>query len=279
MAALTLPETAPVWVHQAAGNPLVSLGMAIDAAQSRAADPKSWASGSLEDRSRDFRALMIASAYLAQAFSMFPVEGGTLGTQSAVKINIPDDASAYTNAERASIGAALGRTLKLLDQRATILGASGASQTRLLTIGGSVPTPIPDSMLPKPTEAGAFPVLEVVAIVVGAATICFLAERTAQIVDRALARSADSAAMVATQGQLADVLQKHRQAEKDAGKELPLSTAEADVLKRLQTLQDDYSKRNATNGPFPELFPSSGGVTGMGIIAIIVIGAVVLLRK
>jgi hypothetical protein len=164
------------------------------------------------------------------------------------------------------------------------MGIPSGADERIATRGGLLPwLKIPIGGVPVlPPEAGAAWVLPAVGMVLGAVTVCFLVERSAQIIDRMLARQADSSAMMTTQARVLDLLNTHREQEKAAGKEIPLTSTELEVLKRLQGLQDDYGKRTAAGGPFPELFPSSGQVTGLGsgvILAVAAVVALVLLRK
>jgi len=273
------PTTGPAWVHLAS---MPGIGAAIARAVKTAIDAgdKRWAIGSgLEaDRAMDFRALVFASMWMFDELSVTPAKvmpSVVVGDSVQVMPRSSADFSSSSRYELARIGTQ--RTWSLLMERLDAMKVLDFTKAeRILTRNGDPVQALPADV-PVPKEAGAAWVLPAIGMVLGAVTVVFLIERSAQIIDRSLARQADAAAMVRTQAGVLSVLNDHREAEKTAGKELPLTPAELEILKRLQGMQDDFSKRNSAGGPFPELFPSGGQVTGLGVGVILAVAAVVAL--
>lgn len=311
-----IPASGPYWLHWGSIDEQ-PLGTAIANALLHAAWQPFWGTNTTtagspltpttekkgpldsDQRIADLRALLFGSMWLYNELSTSRAtirEWGAgetavpfLTTQKQLIEVSPRGGDQFSSPERWEwVKAGTQRTWALLYERLALVGVSADEllPTRIGTIGGQLFVQNLESWKGGgvvPSEAGAAWVLPAIGMVLGAATVCFMVDRGALIVDRILARHSDAAALIATQAKVMSVLNEHREAEKAAGKELPLSSSESDVLKLLQGLQDGFSKRNGAAGPFPSAIPSGSDVASTMTWGVIVAGAafvaLMLLRK
>jgi len=150
-------------------------------------------------------------------------------------------------------GAALHRSWKIIAERAGYKGEDAQTVAK-----GAQST-------------AAFPIIEVVAIVLGAIVVVtvlyFVISHSAEVVDNQLARGAEEEELVRLHSEADKVVSDHLAREKLAGKPIPWSQAELDVLDRLERLEAQI-----IHGLEPK--PSTGGIGTFGAGAFV--GALLL---
>jgi hypothetical protein len=124
-------------------------------------------------------------------------------------------------------------------------------------------------------DKAAIPVIEIVAIVIGAlavaAVIGFVIYEIAQVVDRALARQPANEELVRLHSEAEKIVEDHLEAERKAGHPIPWSQAELDALERLERQQAIIIHGITPKGESPAIEPVSStglvlGVLGLGAL-------------
>lgn len=173
------------------------------------------------------------------------------GSPAAVIPSLGD--ASYKNPWGRTVTACLLSTIVLLS--GTKGGVPSDLQTHVRTFGGAAPAfgPAPD--VANPWLVGA-------AIIAGSAAwtiaCCYIGQKTAEVVDRDLARDADLAKMVQTHGAVLQIVEAHTAAEVAIGKPIALNAAEELALAELLKTQAVIAKK--TNTPLPTSMPTGGDV-------------------
>lgn len=160
--------------------------------------------------------------------------------------------------ERRACAERLGRTWEVLAR------ASG--------LAGSVPEAFVTRSAAAQIGVGetAFPPLAIVAIVaVAVVGVAYCAHQAAQVIDRQLSRSEDSVRLLQADEAARAAVAAHAEAERAAGRTLPLSAAQHELFDLLKQRQDAIAKKLEP--------PLSSGVPGMPSIAGGATGALVVL--
>jgi len=241
------------WEHR---QPELGLLAVSEAGMARAA-ALDWSSEPMGVRVAHFRALMVRSIVDAAILTTAPVPPP--GTTSWTA---PDFSRAEFRSKWAPEVAQL-----LLRTPLVLLGSSGRAAPdawqQVITSGGQ-------PALPELGEAGAVPLLAVVAggavVAVGAVAwtigMCYVAQKTAEVIDNELVRRDSARKMIATQGAVLQMVENHTAAELAAGKPLPLSVAESDVLDALLATQEKLALERGR--PIPSPFPTGADVAKGG---------------
>lgn len=247
------------WQHTDPRGLADAIPQAIARAKARewASDASSFSTGT---RAADFRALVLATAAMRAELSN---ERQRLG--EAGQIIIQGDAAPRATADNSRRAAmqALPRTLSVLVDGVDPLRTADFA-ARIKSDGDGAPRP----------DAGWL--IAVVAIVAGAAAVTaiyiYASQKAAEVVDRKLARDADSQRLVETHARMLELLDGHTKDERTQGKILPFTPAEQTVLGILTQAQTDIIKKSET--PIPDPFggkpgPGAGFVSGL-LVAVIV---------
>lgn len=146
------------------------------------------------------------------------------------------------------------------------------------TNGGDEPEPLSKAI----GDAGAAPLIAVVAIVSGAVALAYLGAHALDAYERNLAREADSRRLVALTASSTQVLASHVEADKATGKSTPLSTGEQAVIDALAAQIKAYAPTAPPPPKPPEPFDPNklaASATSIAVPLILVIGAALFLRS
>ncbi len=239
------------WEHR---QPELGLVAVSDAALARAA-ALDWSSEPMNVRVAHFRALMVRSIVDAAILTMAPMPpAGTTSWQA------PDFARVqYRSPWGPEVAQLLLRTPLVL------LGSNGRAAKdawqNVITSGGQ-------PALPELGEAGnplAF-IAGGAVVIVGAAVwtvaMCYVAQKTAEVIDNELVRRDSARKMLATQGAVLQMVENHTAAELAAGRPLGLSVAESDVLDALLATHEKLALEHGR--PIPSPFPTGADVAKSG---------------
>jgi hypothetical protein len=219
-----VPITAPlVWHH------IEPEFLQVGPAAMQTAKTASWSSQPTETNARHLRALVVMS-----------LQAATLRSEPQDKLG-QLRAELYADDEHNSAGATLARTIQLV-------APSGPAMvtTSLTTFGGSKATPMP-------LGTGAMPAVAVVAIVVAvSAAAALIADRTAEVVDSTNFRNNRTQQLLATQARTVEVIAKHAEREKAAGRSLPFDAEERQLIGLLDETQRQIA--NERRQPLPSPF-------------------------
>lgn len=186
----------------------------------------------------DWRALLWFTVWLACEFST-----STTKLSPSGDLVVMGPPYAQPDADRLRCIAALLRTVTHLyypvakSAKAPTAGGPGMLYTQVATEGDA---PGYTTLGESAKDVGALPaVVWIVGTLAVTAVIVYLGEKSAEVVDRELARREQSKRMVAFHGSLASLLAAHRQVEVEAngGKPLPLTDAERAALAALEKAQ------------------------------------------
>lgn len=252
MAQLTENADEGQWVHRDDGG----IAAAVDAGLARAI-AQDWASGTSGDRERALRGLLIETARLmgdlaGQKTAVVPLtkDGKQIGHVAMIH---PAPKGATGERLRASL--VLYRTVELLGE--------GNRQSLGFTT------------LAKAGDTGAWPVVAIAAVVsvAQAAAIGYVAFQAAQVIDRQLQRRHDMRLLLAEHAKELELVAKHVEREKQAGKSLPLDEATKLSLNATIARQDAIAKKQ--QGPLSSGVPDiPAAVGGFGLGAVLALGAV-----
>lgn len=256
------------WVHTDSRG----LAAGVVSALTRAAS-SNWNQGDPQSYA-DLRAMLIGAIYLADDWTTAPPvltpltnpSTGATSTMLQIGQRSTDD---VTDPERRAVVELLGwpwialaaMTASDIAKSQGLAGTATDAQAiidaapdRVTTSDGVTP-----AIVGAP-EAGAWVQLALggLAIVAAAAVWIVIAQKTADVVDRELAREEKTSRMFAINAKVLDILQQHRADEKAAGKNLPLSDVEKATMKSLQQLTLDAL--NAHEPPLPSVLPSGEDV-------------------
>jgi len=230
----------PVWHHIEPE----FLQVGPDAMQT--AKTASWSALSPEIMVRHLRALMVMSLQAATG-SNEPRPLGVLHEGI-----YPDD-------DHNAAGSAVARTILLLAPP----GPAMVSKS-LVTFGGSKGI----SMEP---QTSALPAVAVVIIVVAvSAAAAYIADRTAEVVDSTNFRNNRTQQLLSAQARSIEVLTKHAEREKAAGRPLPFDAEERQLLGMLEKTQQDIAaeRRQPLPSPFEgaRRFANDLGSSAKGVL-------------
>ena len=211
----------PVWHHIEPN----FLQVGPDAMQT--AKTASWIGQPTETIVRHLRALMVMS-FQAATGSNEPRQLGVL------------HGDFYPDAEHNAAGAAVTRTILLLAPP----GPAVVSKS-LVTFGGS-------KAIAMEPQTGALPAVAVVIIVVAvAAAAAYIADRTAEVVDSTNFRNNRTQQLLTSQARAIEVMSKHAEREKAAGKPLPFDAEERQLLGLLEDTQREIAAERKQPLPSP----------------------------
>ncbi len=239
---------ANTWTHY---DPNLADNAAKGRARARSGD---WSSGMLGAREDEFRGLLaetcFAMAYMAGEVVVRDSEAGQVAAISLVP-------RAGVQRERLEVAGRLYATLRVL-QLDDGGGLSGGIETR------------------AQPDVGALPAVAVVAIVaVGVIGVGYCAHQAAQVIDRQLARREKSRLMLQQHEAALEVVEKHQEREKTAGKPLPLDAASRRVLDALRKAQEAIAQdREQPYEPFVPRAVQTGAGWALGTVPLVVGGVV-----
>lgn len=274
-----------LWLHTDARGMSVAIEEAIARAatwENTAGDPDATRA-SLQRA--DLRALLVATFYMIDAFSLSPAKVLAAGELASVEIG-ERTKSDFASADRLAIAHTLLETVRTLVVAVTRSNTPPAQTPEQFgTVGGGSATPLAIGK-----EAGfGWPVaaVAIVGVTIQAGVICYCADKIAIVIDNELTRREATRQMVATHSVVLQVLSGHRAAEETAGKELPLTDAEKAAIKAVQTAQITAQKAIKIEVPslFPNLRPEGkkivGALENIGLagIAAVAVVAYLLLSK
>jgi hypothetical protein len=210
---------------------------------------------SSQDRLRLVRSLGVATVYTMEAACSggVPPAGEmethlTLGTRPLRASDFPSRGSLYA-------ASAVGRTFMLLADPGHHTVYSATTHDGDPAVLSEASTSF-DTAFP-PLVLGA---VLVVAALVHALAICFVAQKGAEVIDAKLANDARTDQMLATQAQAVALLDQHNERERAAGKPLPWAPNAQKLFDALTETQRDVARQ--THSPLPD--PFGGAVTKMG---------------
>jgi hypothetical protein len=174
-------------------------------------------------RIRALRTILAMTAYAAALSSPagVSIEGGTA--------RIPGDPSVFFDPDHQRLAQALLRTPEVLSG-GKVLGAS------FRTMDDGAPEPIP-------ADAGLAQAVQIAIVLAAAGALTWCAHEAAGLVDGQLAREQDTQRLLSTQAVAVAMAEAHGEAEKAAGKPLPLTEAEKRVLDQLGGVQTEIAKK------------------------------------
>lgn len=253
MATITEHPEEGQWIHRDEAG----IASAVEAGLSRALSGD-WSSGTSGDRERALRGLLIETARcmgeLAGAKTVVTdlVKDG----QNVGKVALVHPAprpTAPTDRKRAAV--VLYRTVELL--------AEGNRRGLGFTT------------LDAKADVGAWPIVAIVAVVgvTQAAAIGYVAFQAAQVIDRQLQRRSDLRTLLAEHAKELELVSKHVEREKAAGKPLPLDEATKASLNATIKRQNDIAAKQ--QGPLSSGLPNiDAAAGGFGLGALLALGAV-----
>jgi len=279
MAALT--SNPITWTHEDS-DPKGSMALAFDA-KSYVERP----SGSpliRTDRVRVVRALAIATHYAVENARVVGVIPNNKDGITALGSEVRGDL--FASPTHCYAASTIARTWMLFPDpgRYTVFTA---------TTRDGAPAKLTTGVDPNPKGEAGFPPLLlaavlIVAVVAWSAAVCYVAQVTAEVVDRKLTEDALTTRMLSIQARAVAIVDTHSERERAAGHALPWSPEELRVLDSLLETQKAIAAR--TNSPLPNPFAgalakveeagvaAAGAVGGIGMIAVVLGGAYVLTR-
>lgn len=253
MATITEHPEEGQWIHRDEAG----IASAVEAGLSRALSGD-WSSGTSGDRERALRGLLIETARcmgeLAGAKTV--VNDLVKDGQNVGKVALVHPAprpTAPTDRKRAAV--VLYRTVELL--------AEGNRRGLGFTT------------LDAKADVGAWPIVAIVAVVgvTQAAAIGYVAFQAAQVIDRQLQRRSDLRTLLAEHAKELELVSKHVEREKAAGKPLPLDEATKASLNATIKRQNDIAAKQ--QGPLSSGLPNiDAAAGGFGLGALLALGAV-----
>lgn len=242
-----------LWVHRDDAG----IAAVVDAGLARA-KAQDWASGTSGDRERALRGVLIETArcmgeLAGKKTAVVPltVDGKEIGKVAYVH----PAPVAGASAERQRAAVVLYRTVELLAE----------GNRRGLGF----------ATLETKTDAGAWPIVAVAAVVsIGqAAAIGYVAFQAAQVIDRQLQRRHDLKMLLAEHAKELELVSKHVEREKLAGKPLPLDDATKGSLNATIKRQNEIAAKQY--GPLSSGLPNvDAAAGGFGLGAVLALGAV-----
>jgi hypothetical protein len=207
-----------LWVHtDPAGQ-----DQAARAGQARALSGD-WQSGTEAERVRALTGWCVLKAYL-----MARLDGSVTLSEGDTELLTIDPTPRSSSGERL-------RAARVLYGTADIL----AQGTRQLVPYQTTAPPVVGR-----GETGALPAIAIVAIVaVSAVAVAYVAHEAAVVIDRNLARNADTARLVQADAAAQELVEAHVAREDEAGAPLPLDAATKTRLDALARLQGDIAKK------------------------------------
>ncbi|MBI3204491.1 MAG: hypothetical protein HYZ29_23340 [Myxococcales bacterium] len=242
-----------LWVHRddAGIAAVVEAGLARAKAQD-------WASGTSGDRERALRGVLIETARCM---------GELAGKKTAVVPLTVDDKE-------------IGKVAYV--HPAPVAGATAERQRAAVVLYRSVELiaegnrrGLGFATIETKTDAGAWPIVAVAAVVsIGqAAAIGYVAFQAAQVIDRQLQRRHDLKVLLAEHAKELELVSKHVEREKLAGKPLPLDDATKASLNATIKRQNDIAAKQ--QGPLSSGLPNvDAAAGGFGLGAVLALGAV-----
>lgn len=245
------------WSHTDSRGVQTSIAQAIDRAKRRAwlVDPDPTSTGT---RVADLRALAVGTiAALAWAFTV----SATQAASNALSLLFGSNPLDGLDPQRRRVALALLRTWYLL---------AGPAPSAFTTPNRTIKTDGDGS----PSSDAGNPVaiaLVVVAGVVVLGVVCWAIYRSTWVVDEQLKRRGNARRLAEAQARMLEILDQHRQAERVAGKSLPLSPAELRGLDALEATQRAFSEPDRAAPGFPD--PGAPAGFGFGLIVAVAAAA------
>lgn len=275
-----------VWTHSDRRHLLQA---ALEAAAR--AEARAWSDDDFEKsdgtRISDLRALLAMTAFAQAELS---TRAGDIKTRELTgeskpppsgwpaEMSLPDITKTDFASEDRSLASAL------LAQTWMLVGLAGAGAPnpetnpvleRFRTAEDSKPVELSTGIAPL----AAIGVIVIVAIAATAQTIAtiYVAQKTAEVIDRELSRQEDTKRMVAQHTHATGLLLAHRSAEEKAGKDIPFNEGELTVLRGLASAQVEYAKKRDIPLASQVPLPSPGDITNFLMYGGIAAAALVLL--
>ncbi|MEP7123129.1 MAG: hypothetical protein ABJE95_19530 [Byssovorax sp.] len=279
MAALT--KNPITWTHEDS-DPKASMALAFDAKTYLAR--ANGTTAIRPDRVRLVRALAIATHYAVENARVVGVIPNNKDGITALGSEVRGDL--FASPEHCYAASTIARTWMLFPDpgRYTVFTA---------TTRDGAPAKFATGVDPNPKGEAGFPPLLlaavlIVAVVAWSAAVCYVAQVTAEVVDRKLTEDTLTTRMLSTQARAVAIVDTHSERERAAGHALPWSPEELRVLDELLGTQKAIAAR--TNSPLPNPFTgalekveeagvaAAGAAGGIGMIAVLLGGAYVLTR-
>ncbi|MEZ4301584.1 MAG: hypothetical protein R3B70_42010 [Polyangiaceae bacterium] len=210
-----------------------------------------------------------------RAFTVMSLQAATLRSEPQ-QLGVLS-ARSYIDDEHNAAGAAVARTLMLIAPRGPMLIAQNVT-----TAGGQPP------VFGSSSDTGVAPVLVALAIVAAVAVVgavgYVIGSHTSETADRQDFREAKTKQLLSTQATAIEVLAKHAEREKIAGKPLPFTDEEKAILRSLEETQRAITteRREPMPAPFDgaKLFADLGAAaTGFmeSLLPIVLVGGALYL--
>jgi hypothetical protein len=203
---------------------------------------------------RALRALAVMSAYVVEELR---TQGVREPPEGQVRVLANDwRASLYPTRGHAIAAARVARTWQLIPDPGT------HTYYACNTVDG-LPADLVGPALRQEaeTETGAWPalligVVAVAGIAAAAVAVIYCAQMAATVIDRKLTEEARTQRLLATQTQAIALVNQHAERERAAGRVIPWSPQEQQVLDTLNGVQRDIARQ--THEPLPNPFPGAG---------------------
>lgn len=223
-----------VWTHLEP-DPAVTGPAALQTAKLGA-----WDALDPTQRARHLRALVVMSLQAAT----LRAEPQKLGTLSA---------ASFTDDEHNAAGATVARTVMLIAPRGPALVAQN-----IMTTGGQAPV----MLAPGETAAPWLAIAVVAAVAVVGAAAYLIGRSTSETADRSEFRETKTKQLLSTQATAIEVIAKHAEREKIAGKPLPFTEEEKALLRSLEEAQRAIV--NERREPLPSPFDGAKTLAELG---------------
>ena len=207
----------------------------VAAAAMKTANARSWEQLDSEDRARRLRALLILS-----------LQAATLSDASG-PLGVLSEKTYGGDEERNAAGAAVARTAILLAPVGDVV-----LDKDIVTWDGAPPVGLGNVPIPGPIDVAALPALAVVAIAcVAAAAACYVATTVTQAQHAIAFESEKTKRLLHAQATGIDVIGKHVEREKLAGRILSFDKEERGVLLGLENTQREIIREQRQPLPSP----------------------------